>query len=205
VKWFRRITACSIKLAANIDVTRTASGESPAPFVFGLVTGTMIALSGCLRAASGEPRSGAISMKKIVMSSVAVLALGFGISGALAQTDVQKTTTTMAAPDGGVDKTTTTTTTSNDGYTQYRRTVTATKHYDAAAFVAPSGYTYTRFKVGDRVPSMLIGSGPMTDYQTYALEAPPAAGLVWIRNGRDALLIDQSTGEVVQTDYGLFN
>jgi Ni/Co efflux regulator RcnB len=139
------------------------------------------------------------------MTSVAVLALGLGIGGAMAQTDVQKTTTTMAAPDGGVDKTTTTTTTGNDGYTQYRRTTTATKHYDAAAFVAPSGYTYKRFSVGERVPSMLIGSGPMADYHSYALQAPPATGLTWIRNGRDALLIDQSTGEVVQVDYGLFN
>ena len=135
----------------------------------------------------------------------AALALCLGASAAMAQTDSEKSTTTVANPDGSVDKTTTTTTTSNDGYAQYRKTVTSKKHYDAAAFTPPSGYTYTRFAVGDHVPGALInGHVALNDYQNYALETPPS-GLAWIRNGQDALLIDGNTGEVIQADYGLFN
>ena len=140
------------------------------------------------------------------ITAAGALAMCIGVTAAIAQPDgsTQQTTTTVQTP-AGVDKTTTTTTTSNDGYTQYRKTVTSKKHYDAAAFVAPSGYTYTRFAVGERVPDPLLhGNVVLNDYQSYALVSPPS-GLEWIRNGRDALLIDSNTGEVVQADYGLFD
>lgn len=133
----------------------------------------------------------------------AALALCLGASAAVAQSDSEKTTTTQANPDGSMDKTTTTTTMSNDGYASYRKTVTSKKHYDAAAFVAPSGYTYSRFSVGQRVPHELIGV-QLNDYSNYALVTPPS-GLEWIRNGRDALLIDANTGEVIQADNDVFN
>ena len=141
------------------------------------------------------------------LATASALALCVGVTAAIAQPDTstQRTTTVVSTP-SGTEQTTTTTRTSSNGYTQYRRTVTATKHYDAAAFVAPTGYTYKRFAVGDKVPGVMLGSGvSLPDYQSYALENPPSADLHWIRNGRDALLIDRNTGEVVQTDYDLFN
>lgn len=141
------------------------------------------------------------------ITAAGALAMCIGVTAAIAQPDgtTQQTTTTVQTPTG-VDKTTTTTTTDSDGYVQYRKTVTSKKHYDAAAFVAPSGYTYTRYAVGDHVSTPLLhGNVILNDYQSYALEAPPAANLEWIRNGRDALLIDNNTGEVVQADYGLFD
>ena len=139
------------------------------------------------------------------ITAAAALAMCVGVTAAIAQPDqTQQTQTTVTTP-SGTDQTTTTTTTGNDGYAQYRRTVTSKKHYDAAAFVAPSGYTYTRLAVGDHVPApLLAGNVTLNDYQAYALDEPPH-GLTWIRNGQDALLIDQNTGEVVQADYGLFN
>ena len=98
----------------------------------------------------------------------------------------------------------TTTEDSNDGYKQYRRTITTTKHYDAGAFVAPSGYTYTRYAIGQRVNGDLLGNDyVLSSYHNYALQAPPS-GLTWIRVGDDALLVDRNTGEVVESDYGLF-
>ena len=113
-----------------------------------------------------------------------------------------KTTTTEATPDGTVQ---TTTMQSNDGYKQYRRTITTTKHYDAGAFVAPSGYTYTRYELGQRVNGELLGKNyTLSSYGDYALQVPPS-GLEWIRVGDDALLVDRNTGEVVQSDYGLFS
>jgi Ni/Co efflux regulator RcnB len=141
-------------------------------------------------------------MKNLIVP--AALALVLGSTAAFAQADSEKSTTTVTQPDGSQDKTTTTTTTANDGYTQYRKTVTSKKHYNAAAFVAPSGFTVTRFSTGQRVPSVLLSGGTvLSNYTDYALVAPPN-GLTWIRVGNDALLVDSNTGEVIQADYDLF-
>jgi Ni/Co efflux regulator RcnB len=139
-------------------------------------------------------------MNKFMLPAV-VLAACLGPTAAFAQKDTETTVTTQASPS---DTMQTTTSRSNDGYKQYRRTITTTKHYDAGAFVAPRGYTYTRYVPGQHVNSELLGTSYMlTSYGDYALEAPPS-GLKWIRVGNDALLVDPSTGEVVQSDYGLF-
>ena len=74
-----------------------------------------------------------------LMISAAALAVCLGSSAALAQDDT-KTTTTVSSPEG---TTQTTTTKTSDGYRQYTRTVTATKHYDAGPYVGPSGYSYS--------------------------------------------------------------
>ena len=139
-------------------------------------------------------------MNKFLMSASAI-ALCLGSSTAFAQ-DSEKTTTTVSSPSGVTE---TTTTKTSDGYKQYVRTITATKHYNTSAFVGPPGYTYTRYTVGERAPSTLLGGRyTLVKYSTYGLEAPPE-GLTWIRAGNDALLVDAKTGEVVQTDYSLFS
>lgn len=141
-----------------------------------------------------------LQMNKFMLPAAA-LAACLGSSVTLAQADTEKTTTTEATPTGVSQ---TTTVKSNDGYKQYRRTITTTKHYNAGAFVAPSGYTYTRYTLGQRVNGKLLGTSyVLTSYGDYALETPPS-GLTWIRVGDDALLVDSNTGEVVQSDYGLF-
>ena len=138
-------------------------------------------------------------MKKLLISAAA-LALCVGAGAASAQ-DQKTTTTTVDTPSGS---TTTQTTVSNDGYATYRKSVTSTKRYDAAAFAAPSGYTYRRFSVGQHVPEMLMGdSVVLGNYSEFALVTPPS-GTTWIRDGNDALLIDTRTGEVIQADYDLF-
>ena len=43
----------------------------------------------------------------------------------------------------------------------------------------------------------------IADYWLFALEVPPA-GYEWVRDGNDALLIDTSTGEILQVEYGVF-
>jgi Ni/Co efflux regulator RcnB len=142
-------------------------------------------------------------MSKLLMSAAA-LALCVGTTAAFAQADTTTTRETTTTP-AGTTQTTTNTTTANDGFTQYRKTVTSTKHYDAGAFVAPSGYTYRKFAVGDHVsPLLMHGNVALTDFQTYQLVAPPT-GAMWIRDGNDALLVDTDTGEVIQAQYGLFN
>jgi Ni/Co efflux regulator RcnB len=123
---------------------------------------------------------------------------------ALAQTSPNTTTTTTTTVDTPTGTTSTKTTETTDGLTQYRKTVTATTRYDAGPFRAPSGYTYSRYGVGDHVPTVLLsGDVDLSDYSTYALLAPPAP-LKWIRVGDDALLVSRDNGEVIQADYGLF-
>lgn len=143
-------------------------------------------------------------MNKLMLSAAA-MALCLGTASAYAQEDQTTTTTSVQNPDGSTDVTKQTTTTSNDGFATYRKTVTSKHRYNAAAFVAPSGFTYRRFSVGEHVPSMLLSdSVVLGNYQNYALEAPPS-GLTWIRDGQDALLVDMRTGEVIQADYDVFN
>lgn len=143
-------------------------------------------------------------MHKLIVPAAAALALSLGTLSASAQTYESKSTTTQTSPADGT-QTTTTTTRSDDGYTTFRKTVTATHRYDDGAFQAPAGYTYTRYTVGDHVPSLLLTSDGLilSDYSNYKLDAPPH-GLKWIRVGDDALLINPRDGEVIQTDYNLF-
>ncbi len=115
-------------------------------------------------------------MNKFLISAAA-LALCVGTASAQ---DQKTTTTTVDTPSAS---TTTQTTVSNDGYATYRKTVTSTKRYDAAAFAAPSGYTYRRFSVGQHVPDMLLGdSVVLGNYSEYALVSPPT-GFAWIATG----------------------
>jgi Ni/Co efflux regulator RcnB len=132
-----------------------------------------------------------------LMISAAALAACLAAPAAFAQ-DTTQSTTTVQTPNG---EKTTTTTESNDGYAQYRKTVTSTKHYNAGVYEAPAGYNYSRFTVGQRVPMALLARH-IDDYDDYALQAPPS-GLTWVRIGGDALLVD-SNGQVIQANYGLF-
>jgi Ni/Co efflux regulator RcnB len=142
-------------------------------------------------------------MNKYILPAAAI-AVCLGSSIAIAQSDTQSTTTTTSTPSGD-SQTTNSTTKTSDGYAQYRRTITTTKHYDAGTFAAPSGYTYSRYELGSRMPALLRNDDSLVlnGYATYALDAPPS-GLTWIRVGDDAMLVDRKTGEVVETDYDLF-
>ena len=136
---------------------------------------------------------------RTLLISAAALALSFGAVSANAQ-EQKTTTTTVESPTG---TTTTKTTESTDAYGTYRKTVTSTQSYDAGPFDAPPGFTYHRFGLGDHVPAALVDRDSIDDYGNYRL-SPPPGGLVWIRDGRDALLVDNND-VVVQADYDVFN
>jgi Ni/Co efflux regulator RcnB len=88
---------------------------------------------------------------------------------------------------------------------KFRIAATATHHFHAGAYRAPSGYAYRRHNIGDRLDAAFYARDYwLTDYATYDLMAPPD-GYVWVRFGPDALLIDEDTGEVVRIQYGLFD
>jgi Ni/Co efflux regulator RcnB len=139
---------------------------------------------------------------KNLLTTTAVLALLAGTTAAFAQTTE---TTTTQSPDSSTQTTVTKSTDENGDYTQYRKTVTSTRHFDAGAWDAPSGYTVRHYTLGDRLPNGLLDSHyELNNYGTYELTAPPS-GTVWVRVGSDAFLVRSDTGEVIQSDNGVFN
>jgi Ni/Co efflux regulator RcnB len=74
----------------------------------------------------------------------------------------------------------------------------------ARPWVAPRGFVFRHFRLGERIPAVLLVSNYfLLDFALYGLEPPPP-GYVWIREGSDAVLVDRYTGEVVQVAYDVF-
>jgi len=89
-------------------------------------------------------------------------------------------------------------------HTELNRNVQAPHAFQAGAYRQPQGYEQRHWGYGDRLPGAYYARDYwLTDFALYGLFGPPE-GLVWVRVGPDALLIDQYTGEVVQADYGVF-
>ena len=85
-----------------------------------------------------------------------------------------------------------------------RRNVVAAHRFHAGPYRAPPGFRYRRWVFGERLPGIYFGRDFwITDFIAFGLFAPPD-GLVWVRYGPDALLIDEYTGEIIQVDYAVF-
>jgi len=72
------------------------------------------------------------------------------------------------------------------------------------AWRPPSGYYYRTWSFGQTLPWGWYSSNYYIDnWWAYGLPMPPA-GFEWIRNGRDAILVDVFTGRIYEVAYGLF-
>ena len=86
----------------------------------------------------------------------------------------------------------------------YQHNYRAARSYHIGPYRRPPGWTAHRWGYGEILPraywapQYLIG-----DYWLFGLEIPPV-GYEWVRDGNDALLIDTSTGEILQVEYGAF-
>ena len=141
-------------------------------------------------------------MRNLLLGSAAA-ALVLGTSLAFAQT-TQTTTTYSQSPDSTTRSTTTDTQNMDGTYTQYRKTVTSTRHYDAGVWTAPADYSARHFGLGDRLPSdLMVQTYYLPNYSQFNLTAPPA-GTEWVRVGQDAFLVRADDGEIIQADYGMF-
>jgi hypothetical protein len=68
----------------------------------------------------------------------------------------------------------------------------------------PSGYGYQRWTVGGILPALFLSQAYWyADYASLGFEAPPW-GYQWVRYGPDLLLVQISTGRVVDAEYGVF-
>ena len=85
-----------------------------------------------------------------------------------------------------------------------RGAVQATRRFRVGAYHPPRGYVSRRWNFGDRLPHTYFARNYwLTDFLAYGLLAPPP-GLIWVRVGPDALLIDEYSGEIVRVEYDVF-
>jgi Nickel/cobalt transporter regulator len=71
-------------------------------------------------------------------------------------------------------------------------------------FVYPHGWAYRRWAVGAILPPLFLAPAYYyTDWATLGLD-PPQPGFQWVRYGPDLLLVNVTTGAVVDTVYGVF-
>lgn len=89
-------------------------------------------------------------------------------------------------------------------FAKARRVVHARHRFHAGRYHRPHGWFAHHWRLGARLPRAWFGrSYWLTDWAIYGLWAP-VDGLVWVRVGPDAMLIDPITGEIVAIEYGLF-
>ncbi len=86
----------------------------------------------------------------------------------------------------------------------YNHNFKATQTYHVGPYHGGASYRYTRWQYGQTLPSRYRGQEYfLAEYWLFGLDVPPM-GYEWIRYGPDAILVDTSTGEVVQVVYGDF-
>jgi hypothetical protein len=74
----------------------------------------------------------------------------------------------------------------------------------ARPWVYPSGWGYRRWAVGAVLPALFLAPAYYyTDWASVGL-TPPPPGFQWIQYGPDLLLVNVTTGEVIDTAYGVF-
>jgi Ni/Co efflux regulator RcnB len=85
-----------------------------------------------------------------------------------------------------------------------RHNMQAAQRFHSGDYRRPQGYQYRHWSYGDRLPrGYFVRNYWISDFLMFGLFAPPY-GLVWVRVGDDALLIDQESGDIVQVRYGVF-
>jgi Ni/Co efflux regulator RcnB len=86
----------------------------------------------------------------------------------------------------------------------YQHNYQAARAYKIGPYHRPPGWTSHRWGYGDILPRAYWASQfILADYWLFALEVPPA-GYEWVRDGSDAILVDTSSGQILQVEYGVF-
>jgi Ni/Co efflux regulator RcnB len=69
----------------------------------------------------------------------------------------------------------------------------------------PHGWYYRQWGYGEYLPPLFwVHDYWLDNYAQFGLDVPPD-GYEWVRYGSDALLIDTTTGQVVNAQYGVFD
>jgi Ni/Co efflux regulator RcnB len=93
---------------------------------------------------------------------------------------------------------------SRHDWSRYRHSGSSHRRFHRGSFHWPRGYHYRRWAYGEFLPRIFFATNYwLNDWRVYGLYAPPP-GLVWVRHGPDALLVDRYTGEIVRVNYNVF-
>ena len=86
----------------------------------------------------------------------------------------------------------------------YQHNFQAARVYHVGAYRRPAGWVAHRWGYGQILPRAYWAAPYiLADYWLFALEVPPA-GYEWVRDDTDAILVNVSTGEILQVEYGVF-
>lgn len=86
----------------------------------------------------------------------------------------------------------------------YQHNFQAARAYHVGPYHPPEGWRNQRWSYGQVLPRAYWGSQYyIGDYWLFGLEVPPG-GYEWVRSGDDALLIDTTSGEILQVEYNVF-
>ncbi len=86
----------------------------------------------------------------------------------------------------------------------YQHNFRAARSFHVGPYNRPHGWAPHRWGYGEILPRAYWGPQfVLGDYWLFALEVPPV-GYEWVRDDTDALLVNVSTGEILQVEYGVF-
>jgi Ni/Co efflux regulator RcnB len=86
----------------------------------------------------------------------------------------------------------------------YHHNFQAARSFRIGPYHRPAGWAAHHWAYGQILPRGYWASQyVLSDYWLFALEVPPA-GYEWVRDDDDAILVNVSTGEILQVEYGVF-
>ncbi len=86
----------------------------------------------------------------------------------------------------------------------YQHNFQAARTFHIGPYNRPRGWAPHHWGYGEILPRPYWGPQfVLADYWLFALEVPPV-GYEWVRDNTDALLVNVSTGEILQVEYGVF-
>jgi Ni/Co efflux regulator RcnB len=86
----------------------------------------------------------------------------------------------------------------------YQHNFQAARSYHIGVYRRPAGWVAHRWAYGQILPRAYWAAPYLiADYWLFALEVPPV-GYEWVRDDTDAILVNVSTGEILQVEYGVF-
>jgi Ni/Co efflux regulator RcnB len=86
----------------------------------------------------------------------------------------------------------------------YQVNITVGHPFTWGVYARPSGWYYRRWVFGDMLPPIFWAQNYwIASWWQFDLPIPPY-GFQWVRYGSDAILVNVTTGQVLQVQYGLF-
>jgi len=86
----------------------------------------------------------------------------------------------------------------------YEHNFQAARVYHVGVYHRPRGWVAHRWAYGEILPRAYWAAPYiLADYWLFSLEVPPV-GFEWVRDDTDAILVNISTGQILQVEYGVF-